>query len=94
MRKNTIENVIKIANCLNKTENGWLWPTEISKRINLHRKTITRLIEKYLSNFIEEETLRPSNIRMFKLKKGTEINSILKFMLMQEKINNAINNRK
>ena len=94
MKKNVVENVIKIANCLNQAENGWLWPTEIAKRVGLHRKTVTRLIETYLVNFVDEQTLAPSNIRMFKLKDDANMTSILKFMSMKEKISQALGGRK
>jgi hypothetical protein len=90
MKKTLVENVIKIANCLKQAENGWLWPTEISNRTKLHRKTVTRLLETYLSNFIEEQKLEPSNIRMFKLKTGVDMMSILRFLSIKEKINRSL----
>jgi hypothetical protein len=90
MKKTLLENVIKIANCLKQAENGWLWPTEISNRTGLHRRTVTRLLESFLSNFIEEQKLEPSNIRMFKIKPGVDMNSILKFMSVKEKIDRAM----
>lgn len=94
MKKVVLENVIRIANCLKQAENGWLWPTEISNRTGLHRKTVTRLIESYLSNFVDENKLEPSNIRMFKLKDGVDMTSILRFLSVKEKISRAIGGRK
>lgn len=94
MKKNVVENVIKIANCLKQAENGWLWPTEITKRIGLHRKTVTRLLETHLANFVEEQKLEPSNIRMFKLKPNADMTSILKFLSVKEKISRAVGGRK
>ena len=93
MQKNTLQNVIKIANCLKQAENAWLWPTEISNRTGIHRTTIVRLIEKYLTNFVVEEKLGPSNIRMFKLKDDASMTSILKFLSVKEKISRAIGGR-
>jgi hypothetical protein len=90
IQKNTVQNVFKIVKCLKEAENGWLWATEISKRSGIHRTTVTRLIELYLSNFVEEQKLEPSNIRMFKLKQGIEPTSILRFLSVREKINRAL----
>ncbi len=94
MKKVVLENVIKIANCLKQAENGWLWPTEIANRTGIHRKTVTRLIEQHLSNFVEENKLDPSNIRMFKLKDDANLTGILRFMSVKEKISKAVGNRK
>lgn len=94
MQKNTIQHVILIANCLKQAESGWLWPTEIAKRTNIHRKTVTRLIETHLANFVQEQRLEPSNIRMFKLKPNADMTSILKFLSVKEKISRAVAGRK
>ena len=94
MKKVVVENVIRIANCLKQAENGWLWPTEISNRTGLHRKTVTRLIEQYLMNFVDENKLDPSNIRMFKLKADANLTGILRFISVKEKISRAVGNRK
>lgn len=94
MKKVVVENVIRIANCLKQAENGWLWPTEISNRTGLHRKTVTRLIERHLANFVEEQKLNPSNIRMFKLKPTADMTSILKFLSVKEKISRAVGGRR
>lgn len=93
MKKNVIENVIKIANCLKQAENGWLWPTEIANRTKIHRKTVTRLIERHLSNFVEEQKLLPSNIRMFKLKPDASLTGILRYMSVKERIGRAMGKR-
>ena len=93
MKKVVVENVIRIANCLKQAENGWLWPTEISNRTGLHRKTITRLIETHLMNFVDEQKLEPSNIRMFKLKENAEMTAILRFLSVKEKIARAVKRR-
>ena len=88
MRKDTVENVIKIVKCLEKAEEGWLWIREISRRCRLHHKTVSRLIDNHLSMFVEEQTLEPFNVRMIRLKANTDINGIFKFLAVREKLNN------
>jgi hypothetical protein len=90
MKRVVLENVIRIANCLKQAENAWLWPTEISNRTGLSRRTVTRLLEGHLANFVEEQKLDPSNIRMFKLKDGSDMTNILKMMSVKEKIKRAL----
>lgn len=94
MKKVVLENVIRIANCLKQAENGWLWLTEISNRTGLSRRTVTRLLEGHLTNFVDEQKLEPSNIRMFKLKATADMTSILKFLSVKEKISKAVSGRK
>ena len=86
MRKDTIKNVIKIVNCLKEAENGWLWIREISRRTGLHHKTVSRLIEAHLGMFVEEQSLEPFNVRMIKLKEGTDISKIYHYLSVIEKI--------
>jgi hypothetical protein len=40
-----------------------------------------------LSIFIEEQTLEPFNVRMIRLKPGTDVNSIYRYLSVMEKIN-------
>lgn len=86
MRKDTVTNLIKIVNCLKRAEEGWLWVREISRRVGLHHKTVSRLIDKHLSMFIEVQTMEPFNLRMIKLKPNTDLNSIFRFLAVKEKI--------
>lgn len=86
MRKDTIKNIIQIVNCLKEAENGWLWIREISRRTGLHHKTVSRLIELYLTMFIDEQTMEPFNVKMIKLKEGTDINKIFHFLSVMEKV--------
>lgn len=90
MRKSTIVHLLKIVKCLEESEGGWLWPTEIGKRCDMHRTTVVRLIDSSLSNFVEEESVGPTNLRMFRLKPGTEINSVMRFLAVKEKIAGAV----
>ena len=94
MEKKMLERLIRIANCLRQAENGWLWPTEIANRVGLHRRTVTRLIETHLVNFVDEQKLEPSNIRMLKLKPTADMTSILKFLSVKEKISRAVGGRR
>ena len=87
MRKDTIKNVIKIVNCLKQSEEGWLWVREIARRTDLHHKTVSRLIEKHLAMFIDVQKFEPFNVEMIRLKPGTDINGIYRFLSVMEKIN-------
>jgi len=87
MRKDTAKNVLKIFKCLKQAEEGWLWVREISRRTGLHHKTVSRLIDKHLSIFIEEQNLEPFNVRMIRLKPNTNTESVIKFLSVMEKIN-------
>jgi DNA-binding IclR family transcriptional regulator len=86
MRKDTVKNIIKIVNCLKEAENGWLWIREISRRTGLHHKTVSRLIELHLTMFVEEQAMEPFNVKMVKLKEGTDINNIYRFLSVMEKV--------
>ena len=87
MRKDAIENIIKIVKCLKNAEEGWLWLTEIGKRTGLNRKTVTRLIDKHLTLFVDQQNMEPLNIRMVRLKPGIDINAIFRHLSVMEKIN-------
>lgn len=86
LRKDTIENIVKIVKCLKRAEEGWLWIREISRRCKLHHKTVSRLIDMHLSMFVEEQRLEPFNIRMFRLKPETDINGVFKYLSVMKKI--------
>ena len=86
MRKDAAENVVKIVKCLKKAEGGWLWLREIARRCNLHHKTVSRLIDKHLSMFIETQTMEPFNVQMIRLKPDTDINGIFRFLTVKDKI--------
>lgn len=86
MRKDTIENIIKIVNCLKKAEGGWLWIREISRRTKLHHKTVSRLINLHLTMFIDVQAMEPFNVKMIRLKPGTDINGMFKFLSVMKKI--------
>jgi len=87
MRKDELKNIIKILNCLKRAESGWLWYREISRRTKIHHKTVSRLISKYLSMFLDEQTIPPFNIRMVRLKPGTDIRGVVRFLNVKEKLN-------
>lgn len=88
MRKDAIENLIKIVKCLKNAEESWLWLTEIGKRTGLHRKTVTRLVDKHLSPlFVDQQIMEPFNVRMIRLKPGTDVNALFRHLSVMEKIN-------
>lgn len=91
MRKDVAENLIKIVRCLKESEGGWLWIREISRRCNLHHKTVSRLIENHLSIFVETQAMEPFNVHMIRIKPGTDVNGIFKFLTMKEKLENGKN---
>ncbi len=88
MRKDTAENIIKIVNCLKRAEGGWLWIREIARRCDLHHKTVSRLVGNHLSMFVEEQKFEPFNVRMLKLKPGTDQDKIFHFLSIKERIDN------
>lgn len=86
MRKDTAENIIKIVNCLEEAEGGWLWVREIARRCNLHHKTVSRLVGNHLSIFIDMQNFEPFNVHMIRLKAGTDQDKIFHFLSIKEKI--------
>jgi hypothetical protein len=86
VRKDAAENVIKIVRCLKEAEEGWLWVREISRRCNLHHKTVSRLIDKHLSMFVETQNMEPFNVQMIRLKHGTDTSGIFRFLAIKDKI--------
>ena len=87
MRKDKITNIIKIVNCLKQAEEGWLWIREIGRRCGLHHKTVSRLINSQLSMFIETQRLEPFNVEMIRLKPGSDVNGIFRFLSTMDKLN-------
>jgi hypothetical protein len=88
MRKDQAENIIKIVKCLKQAEEGWLWIREISRRTGLHHKTVSRLVDKHLTMFVDMQSMEPFNVRMIKLKANTDISGVFKFLSIMEKIEN------
>lgn len=86
MRKDVAENLIKIVRCLKEAEKGWLWVREIGRRTRLHHKTVSRLIDKHLGMFVEVQTMEPFNVHMIRLKEGTDVNGVFKFLAVKEKL--------
>jgi len=86
VRKDAIENIIKIVKCLKEAEEGWLWITEIGRRCNLHHKTVARLVDSHLTMFTDQQMMEPFNVRMIRLKPGIEINSIFRHLTIMQKL--------
>ena len=94
MRKDAAENLIKIVRCLKEAEGGWLWYRECGRRCGLHHKTVSRLISKHLGMFIDAQTMEPFNVQMIRLKPGTDINAVFRFLTVKEKLENEAENKK
>lgn len=88
MRKDTIKNLIKIVKCL-ETEEGWTWIRQIARKTGLHHKTVSRLVDIHLKMFLEAQEMEPFKLRMVKLKPSTDVNGILRYLSVKEKIDNV-----
>jgi len=88
IRKDELENVIKIAKCLEESKNSWLWYREIARRCRLNHKTVSRLIKNHLKeSVIEQEGVEPFvKIKMVKIKPGVSINNVLRYLVVKQKI--------
>jgi len=87
LRKDKVENIVKIVKCLREAEGGWLWYREIARRCNIHHKTVSRLVNRHLTMFVDIQKLEPFNVEMIRLKPGTDVNGIFRFLNVMEKIN-------
>lgn len=88
IRKDELENVIKIVKCLDQSKNTWLWYREIGRRCGLNHKTVSRLIGKYLKeSIIEQEGVEPFvKIKMVKIRPDVSINGILRYLAVKQKL--------
>lgn len=89
MEKRTVEKLIKILKCLEQSKDTVLWLTEIGKRTKMHRTTVSRLIDRHLSNFVIQDIVPPFNLKTVKLKPNTDVNGILRYLSVKEKIENV-----
>lgn len=88
MRKDTIKNIIKIVKCL-ESEEGWTWIRDIARKSGVHHKTVSRLIDLHLSMFLETQEMEPFKLRMVKLKSDADMNGILRYLAVKNKIENT-----
>lgn len=86
MRRDSIENLIKIVRCLSSAEEGWLWIREIGRRTGLHHKTVSRLVTSHLAMFIETQRLEPFNVQMIRLKPNSDVNGIFRYLSVMKKL--------
>ena len=95
IRKDELQNVIKIVKCLEEARDTWLWYREIGRRCGLNHKTVSRLIEKYLKeSVIEQEGVEPFvKIRMVRIKPNANLNNIFRYLSVKQKIENVRNSR-
>ena len=95
VRKDELENVIRIVKCLEQSKNSWLWYREIARRCRLNHKTVSRLINKYLKESVtEQEGVEPFvKIKMVKIKPGVSINNVLRYLAVKQKIESVRNSK-
>ena len=93
IRKDELENVIRIVKCLEKGKHDLLWYRKIGKICGIHHKTVSRLINKYLAMFVDEtHGVEPfQKIKLVKLKPGANINKILRYLAVKQKIESVRN---
>ncbi|MEM5820612.1 MAG: hypothetical protein QW678_03180 [Candidatus Aenigmatarchaeota archaeon] len=77
-RSDELENVLKILIVLKKL-NGWIWIREIARRVNLHHKTVSRILDKYFRPFIEEQRILPFRARLVRLKDNIDEEKFIAF---------------
>jgi len=88
MRKDTIKNIIKIVKCL-EAEEGWTWIRDIARKSGIHHKTVSRLIDRHIHMFLETQEMEPFKLRMVRLKQDADMNNILRYLAVKNKIENA-----
>ncbi len=95
IRKDELENVIKIVKCLEQGRNDLLWYRKIGKICKIHHKTVSRLLDKYLQMFVDEtQGVEPfQKIKLVKLKPNADVNKILRYLAVKQKIE-AVRNMK
>ena len=86
MRKDEARSVVKIVSCLERAEGGWLWYREIGRRTKMQHTTVSRLISKYLGQFVDIQTPEPFKAKMVKLKPGVNTQTVVKYLAIQEKL--------
>ena len=59
----------------------------------MHHKTVSRLIDKHLGMFIDTQTMEPFNVQMIRLKPGTDINAVFRFLTVKERLDNEQENK-
>ena len=93
IRKDELESVVRIVKCLQEARDTWLWYRELARRCGLNHKTVSRLIEKYLRQAVEEqEGVAPfMKIKMVRIKPGESIRSILRYLSVKQKIESVRN---
>jgi len=85
MRKDTLKNIIKIVKCL-QISKDWVWYRQIARTCNIDHKTVSRIIDKHLIMFLETQSMEPFNLKMVRLKQNTDINGILRYLEVKEKL--------
>lgn len=86
MRKDLAENIAKIYKCLAETTD-WLWIREIARRTGLNHKTVSRLLDKYFSHFIDERYMeQPFKVRLVRLRENVTLENIMTLATIRDKL--------
>jgi hypothetical protein len=56
----------------------------------MHHKTVSRLISKHLGMFLDTQGMEPFNVQMIRLKPGTDVNAVFRFLTVKEKLDNEL----
>lgn len=84
-----LEKLIKILKAIEESGNNGIWLTEIGKRTEMHRTTVGRLIDRYLSEFVTQDIVDPFSLKMIRFKPGKDIRGILRYLMVKEKIDSV-----
>jgi hypothetical protein len=86
MRKDEARSVVKIVQCLERAEESWLWYREIGRRTKMQHTTVSHLISKYLTQFVDIQTTEPFQAKMVRLKRGVNTATVVRYLAIQEKL--------
>ncbi|MEM5806092.1 MAG: hypothetical protein QXM85_02755, partial [Candidatus Aenigmatarchaeota archaeon] len=77
MKEKLLKKLIKVLKVIEQAGNDGTWLTDIGKKTDMHRTTVSRLIEKHLSEFVTVDVVPPFNLKLVKLKPGRDLGGIL-----------------
>lgn len=93
MEEHLLEKLIKVLKVVEQAGNEGVWLTQIGKMTNMHRTTVGRLIENHLLEFVTIDMVPPFNLKMVRLKPGRNLNGILRYLKVKEKIESVRNSK-
>ena len=93
MKERLLEKLIKVLKVVEQAGNTGIWLTEIGKRVDMHRTTVSRLIDRHLLEFVTLDMVPPINLKMVRLKPGRDLKGILRYLKVKEKIESIRNSK-